>query len=152
VEGGFSQSRLALRVRLTVVLLFGFDRCEISDRGVQPVLVEPVHPGEGREFEFVDGVERAVDPVVLFGAHMRGLSLNHQIVALGGRFVETVATAPRSRMHAVPGSIERPGISEAPDGVTGPSIDGEVWLFSAAALGSSPDLDAPLRPAKTSRS
>jgi hypothetical protein len=59
-------------------------------------------------------------PVVLFGAHMRGLPLNHQIGALGGRFVETVATAPRYRMHAVPGSIERPGISEAPDGVTGP--------------------------------
>jgi hypothetical protein len=61
VEGGFPQSRLALGVHLTVVLLFGFDRCEISDRGVQPVLVEPVHPGEGREFEFVDGAERAVN-------------------------------------------------------------------------------------------
>src|SRR5690606_17178073 len=50
-----------LGVDLTVVLVLLLDRGEVSDRGVQPVLVEPVHPGEGGELEFVDCAERAVD-------------------------------------------------------------------------------------------
>jgi hypothetical protein len=61
VKGGFAQRRVSLGVDLTVVVFFGFgfgfgfgfDRSEISDRGVQPVLGEPVDPGEGREFEVV---------------------------------------------------------------------------------------------------
>ena len=38
---------------------------QLSDRGAQPVLIEPVHPGQGREFEPVDGPERAVDLHIL---------------------------------------------------------------------------------------
>ncbi len=75
-------------------------------------------------------------PVVLFGAHMRGLPLNHQIVSLGGRFSRSVTTAPRYRMHAVPGPVERPGVSEASGAEAGAAIGGELWLLSTAALGS----------------
>ena len=48
---------------LTVVLVFLLDGCEVSDRGVEAVLVEPAHPGEWGEFEFefVGGAEWDVD-------------------------------------------------------------------------------------------
>jgi allophanate hydrolase len=75
-------------------------------------------------------------PVVLFGAHMRGLPLNPQIVGLGGRYVRDVATARRYRMHSVPGPIPRPGVSEAAlHGEEGATITGELWLLSVASLG-----------------
>lgn len=61
VEGELSRQRLLSGGVLTVVLVLGFDGCEVSDRGVQPVLVEPMHPGEGCELELIDGSERAVD-------------------------------------------------------------------------------------------
>jgi hypothetical protein len=61
VEGGFSQCRLALGVDLTVVLVLLLDGSEISDGGVQPVLVEPVHPGQCLKLELVGVPERAVD-------------------------------------------------------------------------------------------
>jgi allophanate hydrolase len=75
-------------------------------------------------------------PVVLFGAHMRGLPLNPQIVGLGGRYVRDVETARRYRMHSVPGPIPRPGVSEAAlHGAEGAAITGELWLLSVASLG-----------------
>ena len=61
MEGGFSQRRLALGVDLTVVLVLLLDGGEVSDRGVQPVLVEPVHPGQRGQFQVIRAAERAVD-------------------------------------------------------------------------------------------
>jgi allophanate hydrolase len=39
-------------------------------------------------------------------------------------------------MHAVPGTVERPGVSEASGGEAGAAILGELWLLSPATLGS----------------
>ena len=61
MEGEFSQRWLVLGVDLTVVLVLLLDGCEAPDRGVQPVLVEPVHPGQRRQLEVVGVAERAVD-------------------------------------------------------------------------------------------
>ena len=61
MEGEFSQCRLALGVHFTVVLVFFLDGCEVVDRGVQPVVVEPVHPGQRGQFELIGGAERAID-------------------------------------------------------------------------------------------
>lgn len=56
-----SRRRLSSGVDLTVVLVFFLDGGDVSDGRVQPVLVEPVHPGKGCEFEVVGAVEGAVD-------------------------------------------------------------------------------------------
>jgi uncharacterized protein YndB with AHSA1/START domain len=48
-------------VDLTVVRLLVLDRRQVVDGGVEALFVVPVHPGQGREFEFVDGAEWAVD-------------------------------------------------------------------------------------------
>jgi hypothetical protein len=61
VEGEFSRQLVLPGVDLTVVLLLGLDRCQVVDRGVEAVLVEPVDPGQGRELELVNGLERVDD-------------------------------------------------------------------------------------------
>ena len=73
----------------------------------------------------------APDETALFciGAHMGGLGLNHQITALGGRFVRVAATAPEYRLFALG---HRPGLLRAADGA---AIAGEIWALPTAAIG-----------------
>ncbi len=73
----------------------------------------------------------APDQTALFciGAHMGGLTLNHQIATLGGRFVRVALTAPMYRLHALG---NRPGMLRAADGA---AIAGEVWALPTASIG-----------------
>ncbi len=73
----------------------------------------------------------APDETALFciGAHMSGLPLNHQLTALGGRFLHTARTADAYRLHALG---NRPGMLRAQDGA---AIDGEVWALPMTAIG-----------------
>lgn len=73
----------------------------------------------------------AHDETALFcvGAHMSGLALNHQLTALGGRFLRQAHTVPAYRLHALG---NRPGMLRAPDGG---AITGEVWALPTAAVG-----------------
>jgi len=70
--------------------------------------------------------------LVVFGAHMAGLPLNHELEAVGARFVSRVRTAPRYRMVALPGTPARPGVHEADEGAP---LEGELWRVSPAGLG-----------------
>jgi allophanate hydrolase len=63
------------------------------------------------------------------GAHMGGLTLNHQITALGGRFLRVALTAPKYRLHALG---NRPGMLRAEDGA---AISGEVWALPTVSIG-----------------
>lgn len=73
----------------------------------------------------------AADETALFciGAHMGGLTLNHQIIGLGGRFVRAAATAPMYRLYALG---NRPGMLRAADGA---AIAGEIWALPTASIG-----------------
>jgi allophanate hydrolase len=73
----------------------------------------------------------ATDETALFciGAHMSGLPLNHQLRALGGRFLRTARTAPAYRLHVLG---NRPGMLRTRDGA---AIDGEVWALPTSAIG-----------------
>jgi allophanate hydrolase len=68
-------------------------------------------------------------PLFCIGAHMAGLPLNHQIAALGGRFLRTASTQPVYRLHALG---NRPGMARA---IPGAAIEGEVWALPTAAIG-----------------
>ena len=72
----------------------------------------------------------AADETALFciGAHMAGLPLNHQVTALGGRFLRAARTAPRYRLHALG---NRPGLVAGGSG----AIEGEVWVLPTAGIG-----------------
>jgi allophanate hydrolase len=72
-------------------------------------------------------------PLFCMGAHMGGLPLNHQLTALGGRFLRVASTAPAYRLYALYNPLgNRPGLLRAADGA---AIAGEVWALPTAAVG-----------------
>ncbi len=74
--------------------------------------------------------------LVVCGAHMEGMALNHQLVSRGGRLLEKTTTAASYRMYRVPaggGLPERPALARvAEDGAV---IECEVWVLTAEAFG-----------------
>lgn len=75
-----------------------------------------------------EGIDLAV-----FGAHLSGQPLNHQLVELGARYVRPVQTAAAYSLFALDTVPPKPGLVHRPTG--GASISGEVWRLSPAALG-----------------
>lgn len=72
--------------------------------------------------------------ILLFGAHMKGLPLNKQVVNLGGEFVAAVQTAAQYKMIYLPDPApHRPGIIRVGEG--GFSIAAEEWRLPKASLG-----------------
>jgi allophanate hydrolase len=74
----------------------------------------------------------AADETGLFcvGAHMAGLPLNHQLTALGGRFLSTTRTRPLYRLYALG---NRPGLVRTAEG--GGAVAGEVFALPTTAIG-----------------
>jgi allophanate hydrolase len=73
-------------------------------------------------------------PIAVLGAHMSGLPLNGQLLALGGRLECMTTTAPRYRFYALPGEPPyRPGLVCVNDG--GSAIELEVWSLPATRIG-----------------
>ncbi|MGP4110673.1 allophanate hydrolase [Streptomyces sp. 4N509B] len=76
--------------------------------------------------------------LAVFGAHLAGQPLNHQLTGRGARLLGPVTTAPRYRMVALPGEPPRPGLLRVPDGEgggAGHALVGEVWALPPAQLG-----------------
>ena len=77
-----------------------------------------------------DRIELAV-----VGAHLSGLPLNKDLVALGGTFVREVTTAGDYRLFALPGTTPaKPGLVREP-GFAGPGVPAEVWALAPDAFG-----------------
>ncbi|GAB3737665.1 allophanate hydrolase [Nocardiopsis nanhaiensis] len=74
------------------------------------------------------GVELAV-----FGAHLRGQPLNHQLTDLGARFVEATTTSEDYRLFALATTPPKPGLLRVNSG--GSTLRCEVWSISPAGLG-----------------
>jgi allophanate hydrolase len=73
--------------------------------------------------------------LVVFGAHLRGGPLAHQLTDLGARWAGELTTAPRYRMTVLPTAPPKPAVTRVPDGATGVALHGHRWLLSPAALG-----------------
>lgn len=73
--------------------------------------------------------------LVVFGAHLLGGPLVHQLTDRGARFAGQITTASRYRMTALPTTPPKPGVTRVPDGVDGAALTGHRWLLSPAALG-----------------
>jgi allophanate hydrolase len=71
--------------------------------------------------------------IVVFGAHMRGEPLNHELIDLGASFSRSCRTAPLYRMYALDGTIARPALTRADAG--GRSLEGELWSLPTEAMG-----------------
>ncbi|MBI5461314.1 MAG: allophanate hydrolase [Gammaproteobacteria bacterium] len=71
--------------------------------------------------------------VAVCGAHMSGLSLNHQLTERGGQLLARTRTAPCYRLYALPGGTpQRPGLVRA---TRGARIEVEVWDVPLATFG-----------------
>jgi allophanate hydrolase len=73
--------------------------------------------------------------LVVFGAHLRGGPLAHQLTDLGARFAGELTTVPRYRMTVLDTTPVKPAITRCPDGVAGAALTGHRWLLSPAGLG-----------------
>lgn len=74
-----------------------------------------------------DGID-----LVVFGAHLDGMPLNHQLRDLRARYRGEVLTAPSYRMHLLPGEPAKPGVVPVAHG--GAALLGECWTLTPAAF------------------
>lgn len=76
-----------------------------------------------------------VAELVVFGAHLRGGPLAHQLSDLGARWAGELTTAPHYRMTVLPTAPAKPAVTRVPNGTPGTGLTGHRWLLSPAALG-----------------
>jgi allophanate hydrolase len=67
--------------------------------------------------------------IVVAGAHLSGMVLNHELTNLGARLIATTKTAPDYKLFALATTPPKPGLVRAP-GFSGPGIDVELWSLS----------------------
>ena len=73
--------------------------------------------------------------LAVVGAHLAGLPLNPELVALGASFVSEVETAPDYRLYALAGAKpDKPGLLRVADGA-GAAIKAEVWALDPESFG-----------------
>ncbi len=72
--------------------------------------------------------------LVVAGAHLSGMVLNHELLSLNARLVEATKTAPGYRLFALPTTPPKPGLAHAP-GFTGEGIAVELWSLTAENFG-----------------
>ena len=74
-------------------------------------------------------------PIVVVGAHLTGMPLNHQLTEPGGYKLKTCRTDGSYRLFALPDTVPpKPGLVRDP-GFTGNGVEVEVWALPAAAFG-----------------
>jgi allophanate hydrolase len=99
-------------------------------------------PGAGlRDVSAHDRMLRALPaaaptlPVAVVGAHLSGMPLHGQLVERGCRLLAATRTAPRYRLHALPGTVPpKPGLARVAEG--GVAIDVEVYEMPLERVGS----------------
>jgi allophanate hydrolase len=72
--------------------------------------------------------------IAVVGAHLSGMALNGELMALGGRLLESTATSPDYKLYALDTTPPKPGMLRV-DAGAGSSIELEVWALPAAAFG-----------------
>ena len=74
-------------------------------------------------------------PLVVVGAHLQAMPLNHELTGPGGRLLKECLTAPDYRLFVLPGTVPpKPGLIREP-GFSGKGIAVEVWALPPAAFG-----------------
>jgi allophanate hydrolase len=72
--------------------------------------------------------------LVVAGAHLSGMALNHELLALDAKFISAATTAPDYRLFALATTPPKPGLVRAPE-FSGQGIAVEVWSLSPANFG-----------------
>ncbi|MDB5563261.1 MAG: Allophanate hydrolase [Hyphomicrobiales bacterium] len=73
--------------------------------------------------------------IVVVGAHLSGMQLNGQLLALGATFDRVEKTTPEYRLFALPNEVvPKPGLLRTPDG-DGVAVEIEVWRLNPEGFG-----------------
>ncbi len=73
--------------------------------------------------------------LAVVGAHLSGMPLNGELVAAGGRLLESASTAAHYRLYALSGTTPpKPGLLRVKNGA-GAAIALEIWALPAAGFG-----------------
>jgi allophanate hydrolase len=72
--------------------------------------------------------------IVVAGAHLSGMVLNHELTELGARLVSATTTAPEYKLFALATTPPKPGLVRAP-GFAGPGIAVEIWSLKEQSFG-----------------
>lgn len=73
--------------------------------------------------------------IMVVGAHLTGMPLNHELTGPGGRLLKTCRTAGDYRLYVLPNTTPpKPGLIREP-GFAGQGLEVEVWKVTPAAFG-----------------
>ncbi len=72
--------------------------------------------------------------LVVAGAHLSGMVLNHELLALNAKFVAATKTAPNYKLFALATTPPKPGLVRVAE-PAGPGIAVETWSLTASAFG-----------------
>src|SRR5262249_36635885 len=73
--------------------------------------------------------------IAVVGAHRAGMALNHELRDLGGRYLETITTAPDYQLFALDSAVPaKPGLLRVAAG-SGSAIELETWALAAEPFG-----------------
>lgn len=73
--------------------------------------------------------------IMVVGAHLTGMPLNHELTGPGGKLVKTCRTAGDYRLFVLPNTIPpKPGLIREP-GFAGKGLEVEVWKVTPSAFG-----------------
>ena len=120
------------------VSLIGPAFSEVSLAGYADALHKALGAGAGRNRRAPQGnyTPPAPDEVTLVvaGAHLSGMVLNHELANLRARLVAATTTALDYKLYALATTPPKPGLAHMP-GVAGPGIAVEVWALTPEAFG-----------------
>ncbi len=133
VPAGFSYRGLPFGVTLV-----GPGDCDAALAGFAAKMHAAAGTGAGLDRGFMPP---AVPPladdrlhIAVVGAHLTGMPLNPELLALGGTLVEETTTAAKYRLYALAGTVPpKPGLQRVSG--DGASIIVEVWSLPAAGFG-----------------
>ncbi|MGV2064365.1 allophanate hydrolase [Agrobacterium sp. 22-226-1] len=124
------------------VTLFG---PAFSDDALAPfadMLHRALQPGMGRdrraalpEASKVADTDDGLVPIVVVGAHLTGMPLNHELTGPGGRLMKSCRTAGDYRLFVLPNTVPpKPGLRREP-GFKGAGLEVEVWRVTPETFG-----------------
>jgi allophanate hydrolase len=72
--------------------------------------------------------------IAVVGAHLSGMALNGELMALGGQLLKTAVTAADYKLYALDTTPPKPGMLRVEPG-KGSAIELEIWTLTASAFG-----------------
>jgi len=135
VPGGFRSDGLPFGITVAAP---GF--CDEALVPIAEALHRAADTGAGLNRGFVVPVSPMASPddrlrLAVVGAHLSGMALNHELLALGATLDQRCRTSADYRLYLLPGTNPaKPGLVRE-SGFDGPGIEIEIWALPAEAFG-----------------